>query len=207
MAITAAMVNSYKGEIPQGIHLAADVYKIALYTSAASLDKTTTAYSATNEVSGPGYSAGGAVLAGFAVVQVGDRQVIKFNDQVWGSATLTARAALIYNSTRSNKACFVLNFGSDITSTNGNWTADLGQAIATAASITFSAPSTITRAAGSFVSDGFVAGHSIVTDDTANPGPFTIATVAALTLTTVEATITGVAQATKTVSEFVAYIG
>jgi hypothetical protein len=166
MAITAALCNSYKGEIMQGIHLAADVYKIALYVSAATLDKTTTVYSATNEVAnGNGYATGGATLSGFAVVQVGDRQVLKFTDQAWAAATITARGALIYNSTRSNKAVAVLYFGaSDITSTNGQFLVDLGQAIATAQSITFTAPSTITRAAGSFVSDGFVAGHTIVTD-------------------------------------------
>lgn len=208
MAITAAICNSYKGEVLQGIHLAADVYKIALYTSAASLDKTTTVYSATNEVAnGNGYATGGATLSGFSVVQVGDRQVLKFSDASWAAATITARGALIYNSSRSNKACFVLSFGaSDIVSTNGAFTVDLGQAIASAQSITFTSNNTITRAAGSFVTDGFVAGHTIVTDDSANPGPFTIATVAALTLTTVETTITGVAQATKTVAEAVAYL-
>jgi hypothetical protein len=209
MAITAALCNSYKGEIIQGIHLAADVYKIALYVSAATLDKTTTVYSATNEVAnGNGYATGGGTLSGFAVVQVGDRQVLKFTDQAWAAATITARGALIYNSTRSNKAVAVLYFGaSDIVSTNGTFTVDLGQAIASAQSITFTSNNTITRASGSFVSDGFVAGHTIVTDDSANPGPFTIATVAALTLTTVETTITNVSQATKTVSELVAYIG
>lgn len=123
MAITPAVCNSFKGEILQGIHDAADTYKIALYTSSASLDKTTTAYSATNEVAtGGGYTAGGATLSGYAVTADGDSQTLDFSDPVWSSATITARGAVIYNSSKSNRAVAVLDFGSDISSGGGNFT-------------------------------------------------------------------------------------
>lgn len=118
MAITAAICNSYKQEILGGTHASADVYKIALYTSAATLDATATAYSATNEVSGTGYTAGGATLSGFTVGGSGSTAWIDFTtDPTWPASTITARGAVIYNSSKSNKAVAVLNFGSDITST------------------------------------------------------------------------------------------
>ena len=123
MAITAAVCNSYKQEILQGTHSSADTYKIALYTSTASLDGTTTAYSATNEVSGTGYTAGGATLSGFTVSGSGPTAWLDFTtDPTWATSTITARGALIYNSSKSNKAVAVLNFGSDITSTAGTFT-------------------------------------------------------------------------------------
>jgi len=123
MAITAAVCNSFKQEILQGTHASADTYKIALYTSTATLDATTTAYSATNEVSGTGYSAGGATLSGFTVGGSGSTAWLDFTtDPSWPSATITARGALIYNSSKSNKAVAVLNFGSDVTSTASTFT-------------------------------------------------------------------------------------
>lgn len=122
MAITGAICNSYKQEVMQGVHEAADVYKIALYTSSATLGASTTVYSATNEISGTGYSAGGATLAGFTVTLDGSTAVLDFTDPVWAAATITARGALIYNSTQGNKAVAVLDFGADITSTNDAFT-------------------------------------------------------------------------------------
>ena len=123
MAITAAVCNSYKQEILQGTHSSADTYKIALYTSAAALDATTTAYSATNEVVGTGYSAGGATLSGFAVSGSGSTAWLDFTtDPTWATATITARGALIYNSSKSNKAVCVLDFGSDVSSTAATFT-------------------------------------------------------------------------------------
>src|SRR5678815_858669 len=119
MAITAAICNSYKTEALQGIHLAADVYKIALYTSAATLNKSTTVYSATNEVGNSGtYAAGGATLASRVDQIFTDTAVIDWANVSFTGATITARGALIYNSSRSNKAVAVLDFGADITSTN-----------------------------------------------------------------------------------------
>ena len=123
MAITQAIVTSFKTEVLQGVHLAADTYKIALYTSTATLDATTTVYSATNEVVGTGYTAGGATLSGYSVTLSGTTAVLDWTtDPSWASATITARGALIYNSTKSNKAVYVLDFGADKTSTSGTFT-------------------------------------------------------------------------------------
>jgi len=123
MAITAAICNSFKKELldGSGTHLAADVYKIALYTSDATLNKNTTAYSATNEVGNSGtYAAGGQSLSGFTVVLDGDTAILDWtSNPQWTSATIAAAGALIYNSSRSNKAVAVLDFGGVITSTNG----------------------------------------------------------------------------------------
>ena len=126
MAITQATTTSYKAEVLQGIHDAADTYKMALYTSAATLGTSTTAYSATNEVVGTGYTIGGTTLSGFNVTTSGTTAILDFTtDPSWENATITARGALIYNSSKSNKAVYVLDFGSDITSTNGTFTVTL----------------------------------------------------------------------------------
>lgn len=126
MAITTAICNSYKQELLQGIHAAADVYKIALFTSAANLDKTTTAYSTTNEVSGSGYTAGGVTLAGFTVSISGDVAYIDWTtDPSWANATITARGAMIYNSSKADRALAVYDFGANVSSTNGTFTAVL----------------------------------------------------------------------------------
>jgi len=123
MAITAAFCTSAKGEFFGGTHAAADSYKIALYTSTATLDATTTAYSATNEVVGAGYTATGTGLTGFTVTTSGVTAILDFTtDPSWTSATITARGALIYNSTKANKAVAVLDFTTDKTSTNGTFT-------------------------------------------------------------------------------------
>src|SRR3954463_4389233 len=100
MAITAALTNSFNQEcLAMTPHTAADVYKIALFTSAATLSKSTTAYAATNEVSGTGYTAGGATLAGFAVSLDTDTAILDWTtDPTWPTSTFTARGALIYNS-------------------------------------------------------------------------------------------------------------
>ena len=136
MAITQAMCTSFKQEILQGVHEAADTYKIALYTSAATLDASTTVYSATNEVVGTGYTASGTTLAGFATSQSGTTAWIDWTtDPSWAAATITARGALIYNSTQANKALIVLDFGSDKTSTAGTFTVVLPAADASNAII------------------------------------------------------------------------
>ena len=125
MAITTAMCTSFRAEVLQGIHSSADVYKIALYTSSATLDATTTADTTTNEISGTGYTAGGATLSGFNVVTSGTTAILDFDNASWANATLTARGAMIYNSTKSNKAVAVWNFGADKTSTDGTFTANM----------------------------------------------------------------------------------
>ena len=114
-----------------------DVFKVALYTSAASLGPTTTAYSSVNEVAGAGYTSGGATLT----PTIGsDRQganfaaFVDFADVEWVSSTIVARGALIYNSSKSNKAVWALNFGIDRSSNNSTFplvfpTADFSSAL------------------------------------------------------------------------------
>jgi hypothetical protein len=133
MAISQAMATSFKVDLLNGIHAFgttvtrgstnADTFKIALYTSSATLDATTTAYSATNEVSGTGYSAGGNTLTvSQAPTSTSTTAWLDFADTTWVSSTITANGALIYNDTNSDKAVAVLAFGGDKTSTNGDFT-------------------------------------------------------------------------------------
>jgi hypothetical protein len=126
MAITQAMCTSFKVELLQGVHnftaTTGDIFKIALYTSSATLDATTTAYSATNEVSGTGYTAGGNTLTNVTPTSSGTTAFTDFADTTWSNSTITARGALIYNSTDSDKAVCVLDFGTDKTSTSGSFT-------------------------------------------------------------------------------------
>lgn len=132
MAITTTLCNSYKQEVLEGVHSSADTYKLALYTDAATLDATTTAYSATNEVSGTGYTAGGVELSGFTSGLSGSTAYVTFTDPAISSATITARGCLVYNSSKSNKAVAAFDFGGNITSTNGTFTVDLPAAGASA---------------------------------------------------------------------------
>ena len=133
MPISQAMTTSFKVEILNGIHAfgttvtrgatTPDTFKIALYTSSANLDATTTAYSTTNEVAtGGGYSAGGNTLTTVAPTSSGTTAFLDFNDTTWSTSTITANVALIYNSTQSNRAVAVLAFGSDKSSSGGNFT-------------------------------------------------------------------------------------
>ena len=140
MAITQAMVTSFKAEILLGAHdfraTSGDTFKIALYTSSASIDANSTAYSATNEVSGTNYTAGGNTLTNLGVVTSNNTAstgvgFTDFSDSTWANSTITARGALIYNNTPSansnantsltNAAVCVLDFGSDKTSTDGSF--------------------------------------------------------------------------------------
>jgi hypothetical protein len=123
MAISQALCTSFKSELLGGTHdLDTDVIKIALFTSSATLDATTTAYSTTNEVSGTGYIAGGNTLGSATISTSGTTAFIDFADSTWSSATITANGALIYNSSKANRAIAVLAFGGDKTSTNGDFT-------------------------------------------------------------------------------------
>ena len=128
MAISQAMCTSFKVGL-----LSADfdfdtgtsqTFKIALYTSSATLSAATTAYTTSNEVTGTGYSAGGQALTISQVpTSSGTTAFIDFSDVTWSTATITARGALIYlaNGT-TNPAVAVLDFGGDKTSTAGNFT-------------------------------------------------------------------------------------
>jgi len=123
MAITQAIPASFRLELAQGLHdFSADTFKIALYSSSASLDENTTAYTTTGEITGTGYVAGGATLTTVAPVLSGSTAIIDFANVTWSSATFTARGALIYNSSESNKAVLVLDFGSDRSVTGTDFT-------------------------------------------------------------------------------------
>jgi len=132
MAISQAMCTSFKVELLNGIHAFsttvargntnADSFKLALYTSSASLGAGTTAYTTSNEVSGTGYTAAGAALTAVAPTSSGTTAFLDFNDLTFSTATVTARGALIYNDTQSDKAVAVLDFSSNKTSTSGTFT-------------------------------------------------------------------------------------
>lgn len=127
MAITQALCTSFKVEILQGIHnftaSTGDVFKLALYTSSANLDATTTVYTSSNEVGNSGtYTAGGGSLTNITPTSSGTTAFLDFADISFTSATITARGALIYNSSKSNRAVAVLDFGSDKISTTGTFT-------------------------------------------------------------------------------------
>jgi hypothetical protein len=126
MAITQAMCTSFKVELLTGTHdftnSTGDTFKLALYTSSATLDASTTAYTVSNEASGTGYSAGGGTLTNVTPTSSGTTAFTDFADLTFSSATITARGCLIYNSTDSDKAVAVLDFGGDKTSTNGDFT-------------------------------------------------------------------------------------
>jgi hypothetical protein len=126
MPISQAMCTSFKVQVLSGAQNfntgTTKVYKIALYTSAATLGATTTAYSSTNEVVGTGYTATGNTLTVSQIpTSSGTTAFIDFADTTWSNATITARGALIYNST-DNTAVAVLDFGADKTSTDGDFT-------------------------------------------------------------------------------------
>lgn len=126
MAITQAMCTTFKQELMQALHnfdsAGGDTFKIALYTSSATLDASTTAYTTSNEVTGTGYTAGGNTLTNVTPNYSGTTAYTDFADTTWSSASITARGALIYNSTNSNRAVCVLDFGADKTSTAGDFT-------------------------------------------------------------------------------------
>ena len=126
MAITQAMCTSFKKELLEAVHnfklSGGDTFKIALFTSSASLDATTTAYATANEVTGSGYSAGGNTLTRIDPTSSGTTAFTDFANTTWSSATITARGAVIYNSTDSDKAVAVLDFGTDKASSYGDFT-------------------------------------------------------------------------------------
>ena len=133
MAISQTLTDAFLQDCLDGgqnLGTSGNTLKIALYTSSASLGATTSAYSATNEVSGTGYTAGGATLSSQAVAYDATNQVAYFDaaDPSWSSATITARGALIYNNTKSNASIAILDFGSDYSSSNGTFQVQLPSA-------------------------------------------------------------------------------
>ena len=129
MAISSAICTSFKQEILVGTHnftaSSGNTFKIALYTSSASLGAATTAFSTTNEISntsGSAYSSGGATLTSVTPTTDGTTALCDFSDVSFTSASFTANGALIYNSSQSNKAVAVIAFGADKTVTSGTFT-------------------------------------------------------------------------------------
>ena len=143
MSITSALCTSFKKELLERKHdfnaTSGHTFKIALYTSSASLDAATTDYTTSGEVVGTGYTAGGTELTNIDPATSGTTAFIDFADATWPSATITAAGALIYNtttdgSTGTTDAVAVISFGGDKTSTNGDFvvqfpTADASNAI------------------------------------------------------------------------------
>jgi len=127
------MCTSFKNELLYGVHdfdsSTGDTFKIALYTNSASFTAATTAYTTSNEVSGTGYSAGGQALASVNPTTSGTTAFTDFADEVFSTVTITARGALIYNTTPNtasvsvtNPTVVVLDFGEDKTATAGDFT-------------------------------------------------------------------------------------
>ena len=142
MAISSAICTSFKQEILVGTHnftaTSGNTFKIALYTSSASLGASTTAYSTSNEItnsSGTAYTAGGATLTSVTPTTSGTTALCDFADVSFTSASFTANGALIYNDTQSDKAVAVIAFGSDKTVTSGTFTIQFPTADATNAII------------------------------------------------------------------------
>jgi len=157
MALTQAMCTSFKSEIMLAVHdfrpsaqTGASVFKLALYTSASTIDANSTAYTATGEATGTNYTAGGASLTNLGSTAVNTNSsagtgFVNFSDLTFANVTITARGALIYNSTPkansnanttlTNAAVCVLDFGSDKTATNGNLTVQFPTATNTTAII------------------------------------------------------------------------
>jgi hypothetical protein len=140
MAISSAICNSFKQEILVGTHnftaSSGNTFKIALYTSSASLGASTTAYSATNEISnssGSAYTAGGETITSVTPVLDGSTAVCDFADVSWTSASFTANGCLIYNDTQSDKAVCVVAFGGDKTVSSGTFTIQFPAAAASTA--------------------------------------------------------------------------
>ena len=143
MAITSAVCTSFKVELLKGVHnftaSSGNTFKIALYTSSASLGAATTAFTTSNEItntSGSAYSSGGATLTSVTPVASSTTAVCDFSDVSYSSATFTANGCLIYNDTATgDPACVAVAFGADKTVTSGTFTIQFPTADATNAII------------------------------------------------------------------------
>lgn len=136
MAITQAICNSFKVELLTAIHnftaSTGDTFKIALFTSAATLGENTTAYTTAGEITGTNYTAGGVNLTSITPTLSGSVGVVDFTDAVFSNVTVSGvRGALIYNSSKANRAVAVLDFGSDRAAAGSNFTVIMPAADAT----------------------------------------------------------------------------
>ena len=139
MAIDSTLTTSFKKELLEAKHnfLASggNSFKLALYTSSASIGAATTAYTTSNEASGTTYTAGGAALTNVNPTSSGTTGFTDFNDLTFSNATVTARGCMIYNSSDSNKSVATIDFGGDKTSTAGDFTVVMPAAAASTALI------------------------------------------------------------------------
>jgi len=139
MAITSAICSSFKQEVLVGTHnftaTSGNSFKLALYTSSATLGAATTAFTTTGQASGTNYTSGGSALTSVTPVLSGTTAVCDFADLTFGTATITARGCMIFNDTQSDKAVAVIDFGGDKTSTAGNFTVVFPSPTATGAII------------------------------------------------------------------------
>ena len=126
MAITSTLTTSFKKELLLGNHnftnSSGDTFKLALYTSSATLGATTTSFTTTGQASGTNYTSGGGTLTNVTPTTSGTTAFCDFNDLTFGTATITARGCMIYNSSDSNKSVATIDFGGDKTSTAGDFT-------------------------------------------------------------------------------------
>ena len=139
MAISSTLVTSFKKELLTATHnftaSSGHTFKLALYTSSATLGATTTAFTTTGQASGTNYTSGGANLTAVTPTSSGTTDFTDFADLTFGTATITARGCLIYNSSQSNKAVASIDFGGDNTSTAGDFTIQFPAAAASTAII------------------------------------------------------------------------
>ena len=139
MAITSAVCSSFKQEVLVGTHnftaTSGNSFKLALYTSSATLGAATTAFTTTGQASGTNYTSGGNALTNVTPVLSGTTAVCDFADLTFGTATVTARGCMIYNDTNSDKAVCAIDFGGDKTSTAGDFTVVFPSPTATGAII------------------------------------------------------------------------
>ena len=126
MAITSTLTTSFKKELLEATHnfkaSGGNTFNLALYTSSATMGAATTAYTTTNEVTGTNYTAKGGALTNIAPTSSGTTGFTDFADLTFGTATVTARGCMIYNSSDSNKSVATIDFGGDKTSTAGDFT-------------------------------------------------------------------------------------
>jgi|TARA_R110002126_G_scaffold46501_1_gene130920 hypothetical protein len=126
MAITSTLTTSFKKELLDGTHnfkaSGGNSFKLALYTSSATLGAATTAFTTTGQASGTNYTSGGAALTNVNPTSSGTTGFTDFADLTFGTATVTARGCMIYNDTNSDKSVATIDFGGDKTSTAGDFT-------------------------------------------------------------------------------------
>jgi hypothetical protein len=139
MAISSALTTSFKKELLEAVHnfklSGGDTFKLALYTSSATLGATTTAFTTTGQASGTNYTSGGANLTRIDPTSSGTTAFTDFADLTFGTASVTARGCMIYNSSDSNKSVAVIDFGGDKTSSAGDFTIQFPTASSSAAII------------------------------------------------------------------------